>query len=178
MPFRQIACPRTEGIRHTGWMMVGAGSAPATGWPMAISRFRQMPRSAFGPGLVVIAMLAALAATHASAQTPQLTSIVPNSGPIGTEVTIRGSGFTVSGNTVIFGVGSRAYPSGSVYPNHSSDNGSVIRFTIPEHYDPACEYSSRPCPYAALPTMPGSYSVAVSNIGGQSNAQNFTVTAQ
>ena len=177
MLFRQIACRRTE-----GFVLQGddgrSRCALATEWPMAAFRFCRVLRSAFGPGLAVIAMMAAMAATHESAQTPQLISIVPDSGPIGTEVTIQGSGFTASGNTVVFGVGSRAYPSGSVYPNHSSDNGSVIRFTIPEHYDPACEYSSRPCPYAALPTVPGSYSVAVSNIGGQSNAQNFTVTAQ
>lgn len=29
-----------------------------------------------------------------------------------------------------------------------------------------------------MPTVPGSYSVAVSNINGQTDAQNFTVTAQ
>jgi hypothetical protein len=161
-----------------GGTMFGASRASATRRPTAASRFRRVQRSAIGPGLAVVVMIAAMAATNASAQSPLLIAIVPNFGPIGTQVTIQGSGFTASGNTVIFGVGSRAYPSGSVYPNHSSDNGSVIIFTIPEHYDPACEYSSRPCPYAALPTVPGSYSVAVSNIGGQSNAQNFTVTAQ
>jgi hypothetical protein len=155
--------------------MVGARSTSVPRQPTAESRLRVVTRCSI---LAAAVMIAALATTHASAQTPQLIAIVPNAGPIGTQVTIQGSGFSASGNTVIFGVGSRAYPSGSVYPNHGSDNGSVIRFTIPEHYDPACEYSSRPCPYATIPTVPGTYTIAVLNNNGQTDTQNFTVTAQ
>jgi hypothetical protein len=158
--------------------MVRARSTSVPRQPTAELRLHVVTKCSIGLGLAAVVMIAAMATAHAFAQPPRLIAIVPNSGPIGTQVTIQGSGFTDSGNTVIFGVGSRAYSSGSVYPNHSSDNGSVIIFTIPEHYDPACEYSSSPCPYAALPTVPGTYGVAVSNVNGQSNTQNFTVIAQ
>jgi hypothetical protein len=161
---------------------------------MPTSRLRMVLRSIIGPGLAVVAMVTVAGAAQpqipdavaaaptelqfVAATPPEIVAIVPSSGPIGTQVSIHGSGFTASGNTVIFGAGSRAFASGSVYPNLTSSNGSVIIFTIPAHYDPPCEYSSRPCPFAALPTISGSYSVAVSNINGQSNAQNFIVTAQ
>lgn len=128
--------------------MVGARSTSVPRQPTGKPHLRVVTKCSIGLGLAAVVMIAAMATTHASAQPPRLVAIVPNSGPIGTQVTIQGSGFTPSDNTVIFGAGSRAYPSGSVYPNLSSDNGSVIIFTIPEHYNPACAYSSRPCPYA------------------------------
>lgn len=158
--------------------MVGARSTSVPRQPTAEPRLRVVTKRSIGLGLAAVVMIAAAATTHASAQTPRLVAIVPNSGPIGTQVTIQGSGFTASDNTVIFGAGSRAYPSGSVYPNLTSSNGSTIIFAIPASHDPACKYSRRPCPYADIPVTPGTYGVAVSNVNGQSNTQNFTVIAQ
>ncbi|HEY5379154.1 MAG TPA: IPT/TIG domain-containing protein, partial [Pseudolabrys sp.] len=120
-----------------------------------------------------------MAMTASHAQTPpKLINIVPDSSPIGIQVTIHGTGFTATDNTILFGDGSHAYPSGSVHPKHTSSNGTEISFTIPAHFIPACAYSRAPCPFATIPVTPGIYGVAIANANGQSNTQNFTVTAR
>lgn len=112
-----------------------------------------------------------------------ITSLSPTSGPIGTNVTVYGSGFIKylncypnvcdpidgMGNTVNFGNG--------VIRNIYSYDGTSINFTVPTNLIPACAYASpNPCLYIQVITSPGPYSVSVTNANGTSNALNFTVT--
>ncbi len=91
---------------------------------------------------------------------PTITYLSPNSGPIGQSVTVYGSGFSSSGNTVRFG--------GAVVSNVSSYNGTLLTFTVPSYFSGG--YSS------IIPA--GVYSVSVSNnVGYTSNAVSFTVTS-
>ena len=123
---------------------------------------------AFG-GLAVFntgrAQDAAKIPTALAQNAPVIASIAPTAGPIGTWVTIVGSGFTAS-NTVNFQSAMRPFPAGS--PVGSSD-GTTLRFQV----NPCPSYSPA-CPYAFVP--PGDYDVSVSNANGISNHVTFTIT--
>jgi hypothetical protein len=119
--------------------------------------------------------------TAASAQSrPVVESLTPNSGRIGTQVSISGSGFTTSGNTVAFTAlalapGAQMPNEPSVIPNPPS-SGSVVVFSILPVWRPACSYSpSGPCPIGNFPTAPGTYGVVVTNANGASNSAILTV---
>jgi hypothetical protein len=86
---------------------------------------------------------------------PHITSVSPTSGPVGTKVTVAGSGFG-SNETLAFG--------GTSIFSYSSDNGSTLTFTIPQNNG----------------TTTGSYPVCVINAVDStcgSNSVTFTVTA-
>lgn len=111
-----------------------------------------------------------------------ITSLSPGSGSVGTQVTLHGSGFNASGNTVSFaasnvGLAGELPNEPSVIPNLSSADGRTIVFNVLSVWRPACSYSPPgPCPIANIPTAPGTYRVAVTNSNGTSNAVNFVVT--
>ncbi len=100
-----------------------------------------------------------------------LTSLNPDRGPVQTVVTVRGRGFSSSGNAIQFGYG--------YLPNISStNNGTQLKFTVPSSLNPACRYNNPPCGLLTKQTTPGDYDVSVVHAGGAiSNALNFTVTA-
>jgi hypothetical protein len=99
---------------------------------------------------------------------PVVSSLNPTSGPVGTSVTISGSGFTATGNSVNFG------GSSTVIANLVSANGSTIVFTVPANTNPVC---SSQCLAPLTTITPGNYAVTVSNANGTSStSQNFTVT--
>src|SRR3989338_245621 len=98
----------------------------------------------------------------------------PSSGPIGTQVTIVGSGFTSTGNKVIFvNLGTENNPTYSL----NSYDGRTLTFTIPSSDYYACLYTYPSCAIPQRLTQPGSYSVSVMNPNGTSNSVNFTVTS-
>lgn len=104
----------------------------------------------------------------AAAAAPTMTKITPASGPVGTQVTITGSGFAARGNTVKFGTG--------YVKNLDSADGTTLRFTIPEGLD-LCEPNSlRPCPGAYPAVGPGDYAVTVMVDKETGNPITFTVT--
>ena len=125
-------------------------------------------------GYMVSLLVAPLAiACHQGSTAPvpsELTilSLSPSSGPPGTSVTITGTGFTPTANTVAFGNG--------VIPNLSS-NGTILIFTVPTTLIPACAYTTPPCPFALVITSPGTYGVSVTNASGSSNSVTFVVTS-
>ncbi len=108
----------------------------------------------------------------APAQTaPSITPLSPPSGPVGTSVTILGTGFTSTGNRINFGSG--------VILNVNSSDGRIIQFSIPSDQVPLCATTAPRCllpaPYNLV--VPGNYSVSVTNANGTSNTVQFNVTA-
>ncbi len=98
----------------------------------------------------------------------KITSLKPNSGMTGVQVTINGSGFTSTGNTVTFGYNKI---------NGIKSTGKTMKFIVPAYLVYPC-LKGQPCPTQnARPTMPGSYPVYVTNSRGSSNSALFTVTS-
>lgn len=105
---------------------------------------------------------------------PHLEALEPPSGPVSTQVAIRGSGFTPTDNLVKF------HP-GDIGPVSSPD-GVSLSFVIPEALGAYCppairQDPSRACPMFLARTIPKTYSVAVVNENGTSNSLDFTVVA-
>jgi hypothetical protein len=91
---------------------------------------------------------------------PTITYINPVSGGVGTSVTVIGSGFTTSNNTVHFGTG--------IITNLGSNDGQSVSFTIP----------STLTGYGSSNIGLGIYEVSVTNGNGYTtNIAPFTVTA-
>lgn len=106
--------------------------------------------------------------------TPAVTSLEPSSGPVGTIITIRGSGFSPTGNTIHFDRGGKIN-----LP--STNNGTVIQYQIPsgvsicDLVDPASQVL---CKGPTLIIVPGTYQMSVTNAQGRdSNTLPFTVTS-
>jgi len=99
---------------------------------------------------------------------PTLSYFAQNSAPSLTTVTLYGTGFAATGNTVNFG------PNATITDVASSD-GTTLRFTVPSHNNPPN------CPYNAAcqpPPIPiGVLQVSVTNSGGTSNSLPFTITS-
>jgi len=119
--------------------------------------------------------------TDTSASGSAITSLSPSSGSVGTRVTIHGSGFDATGNTVSFAASVVQEPGQmlsepSVIPELSSADGRAIVFDVLAVWRPACSYPPGPCPIANVPTAPGTYSVSVANSSGTSNSVSFLVT--
>lgn len=98
-----------------------------------------------------------------------LNSITPQSGRVGTQVILQGSGFTTYDNTVHFGIGGTQHL--------VSLNGTQIYFTIPAYLSP-CDVltSGTYCAAYAQQVTPGQYQVYVKNALGQTGQLTFTVT--
>ena len=80
---------------------------------------------------------------------PNISSLSPSSGLVNTNVTVRGSGFTPTKNTVNF--------HSVIITNLNSTDNEVLFFTVPS-------------------VTPGDYNVTVSNANGTTNSVVFTVT--
>ena len=105
----------------------------------------------------------------------KISALSPTSGPVDTIVTITGSGFTPTGNKIMFGnLGSENNPSYDL----SSADGKTLVFNVPSSNYYACEASSPPCYPPNIITQPGTYTVSVINANGSSNSQNFIVTQE
>ena len=100
---------------------------------------------------------------------PAITKITPTSGPVGTEVTVTGTGFAPRGNTVKFGSG---YVKGL-----DSPDGTSLRFAIPDGLDLCSPDPGGPCLGAYPAVRPGDYAVAVIVNKEMGNAVTFTVTS-
>jgi hypothetical protein len=100
---------------------------------------------------------------------------------VGTRLTLQGSGFSRTGNTVTFAPRDIDPPGQmpkepSVVPNLASEDGRTIVVTVLPVWRPACSYSPPgPCPIANIQTAPGSYTVSVANSNGTSNTLSFVV---
>jgi len=111
-----------------------------------------------------------------------LRAITPNSGPVGTTVTLTGFGFT-SDNVVHFGGGAIANVpiASSIAVACTTDPSCIpgirqtLTFTVPFSVGPYCP-SGTMCPMYMQEITPGTYTVYVQNGNGSSNSVSFTVT--
>jgi hypothetical protein len=103
---------------------------------------------------------------------PAITAIAPAAGPVGTTVTIEGSGFSPTGNIVKFGVG--------YLTDLTSPDGRTLTFAVPEGLDicPPSELGrDEPCAGGAYPRVqPGSHAVSVVTRTETSRQVLFAVT--
>ena len=112
---------------------------------------------------------------------PTVASLSPGSGPVGTAVVIRGTGFSTSGNRVNFTAVALEDPGQtpnepSVIPDRPSADGGTVTFDVLSVWRPACSYAQQgPCPFARIPTAPGTYHVSVTTAAGTSNTVTFSV---
>ncbi len=98
--------------------------------------------------------------------TATLSYITPQSGRVGTQVLLIGSGFSPLENTVRFGIGGTQHV--------ISQSGTTMYYTIPS-YVSVCDLASGGCTSAAQLVMPGTYPIYVTNQNGTTSAINFTV---
>jgi hypothetical protein len=96
-----------------------------------------------------------------------LSSITPQSGPVGTQVILQGSGFTTD-NTVHFGGGGTQH----LY----SSNGTQLYFTIPSYLSPCdVQPAGTMCAQYIQQVTAGSYQLFVTNANGTSGTLTFQV---
>lgn len=110
---------------------------------------------------------ASQASDRAQSQAPSVASISPTSGPVGTKVTIKGSGFARR-NAATFGQG--------FLRDLESTDGATITFTVPDGLDLCSPEATGPCAGAYPRTRAGDYAIAIMLDGQKSNALTFTVT--
>jgi peptidoglycan hydrolase-like protein with peptidoglycan-binding domain len=97
---------------------------------------------------------------------PYINFMTPNSGSPGSYVTIYGTGFSPTGNTVRFGP--------TTLSNISSPNGTMLYFTVPSQFS-GCQYYWM-CGGGYQNLIPDTYNVTVMNASGEvSNPVTFTV---
>jgi IPT/TIG domain-containing protein len=125
---------------------------------------RRVMEGACVTGMILCGCTASSVAPSAA---PVITAAQPLSGPVGTRVTITGTGFSPTANTINFGV--------SAFPNVPGTNGSIV-FFIPMQTNPPCRNATPPCEIATALITPGDYALSVSTLQGMSNAMTFTVT--
>ncbi len=117
-----------------------------------------------------------------STSTVKILSINPTSGPVGTTVSITGTGFTAD-NIVHFGggaIGNVAVSSSTVAPcpsaiNCNANATETLTITIPSSIGPYCAPGTA-CPMYEMLVTPNTYMISVQNENGTSNAVSFTVT--
>ncbi len=109
-------------------------------------------------------------------------NMTPQSGPVGTTVTLTGRWFTDS-NMIHFGNGviANVPSSGGIAISCTTDPSCIpgirqtITFTIPSSVGPYCPPGAM-CPMYLQLLTPGTYPVYVTNANGTSNTMTFTVT--
>jgi hypothetical protein len=103
-----------------------------------------------------------------------LSALSPASGAVGTQVTITGTDFSTTTNTIYFGDGDVA--------SVGSLNGTTLSFQVPQSVSPCyapgvVTSGATVCNMSAQIITAGSYPVWVSNANGESNVLNFAVVA-
>lgn len=109
-------------------------------------------------------------------------SMTPTQGPVGTEITVDGFGFT-NDNTIHFGSGvimhvpisSSVAIACTTSPSCIGGIHQTLIFTVPEDLNLPCFYSNPRCLMLVRQTTPGQYRVSVENANGISKAIIFTV---
>ena len=126
---------------------------------------RRMFWSAFAVAAsLTIPAVEAIVSGGCAAVAPLIQSLSPPSGPYGTVVTIRGTGFTAE-NRVQFRGARFSFAADSPV---SSQDGKTLEFRVSN-----CPSYEPKCPAFYIP--PGTYAVAVVNASGTSNEASFEI---
>jgi hypothetical protein len=108
---------------------------------------------------------------------PEITSLAPSTGSIGTEVAIRGTGLSGTDNKIYFG-GSLV---SSTYAASSTTSADIVVtvpfFRVPAYITPCGVGNENFCKIASIPVTPGKYDVVVVNKNGVSNSLSFVVVS-
>lgn len=137
------------------------------------SRPSMPPPANNNPPVVATSTTPTSTATSTATSTPITTYrsyLTPSSGPVGTVVTIHGSGFAPTGNQVTLD-GMVA----GLLDGLSSPDGKTLTFTVPSGLGPNCK-PDQACPMYMRVITPGSYAVGVISNGITYNIGTFTVT--
>jgi hypothetical protein len=126
---------------------------------MPIMQKTQLAVVVAAAGLIGCSLLSACSPTGPSS-TPVLLSITPTTAAVGDAMTIRGSGFAASGNSLKIG-------GGYLHGVATSDSTS-LRFPLPSALTP-CPPSTQICVALALLLTPGTHQLSVINAHGASN---------
>jgi peptidoglycan hydrolase-like protein with peptidoglycan-binding domain len=105
---------------------------------------------------------------NSTQQPPVMYSVYPSQVPIGGQVTISGSGFTVGSNEVFLNNNSLGFATLS--------NGGTLVFTVPQTVGTPCPARVF-CIQGSRELTPGMYSLKVVNANGTSNTINLLVTS-
>ena len=100
---------------------------------------------------------------------PVLTTVTPSQALVGDSITLKGSGFSASGNSIRIGEG---YLHGV-----SSAGGTSLTFSLPETLT-RCPPGTPPCLAPAILLVEGTYQVSVVNANGASNGLPLKVVAE
>jgi hypothetical protein len=103
---------------------------------------------------------------------PQLRSLNPTSGPIGTKVTL-------DANMIMPGIPHRIRFGFGIVKEFTPTNvpdPNLLTFEVPASIDPACRLETPPCGVPSISVQPGIYGVSISNKYGTSNPIPFEVT--
>jgi hypothetical protein len=112
--------------------------------------------------------------TNSTASTPTISSISPDTASVGTQVTITGTGFTPTGNSVFTGSPNAVTP--MYVSNLDSANGATLTYSVsilPTNCPAQIYGQPSNC---AVANYAGTYQLFVSNANGTSNPVNFTIT--
>lgn len=135
----------------------------------AVKAFQKDSASGAVDGIVGVqtqAHIRAMDCQVVSVSAPTITALSPSSGPVGTVVTITGTGFTDS-NVVHFAIG-------GISNIPSSSNGTKLTFTVPSSIGPYCKPDQACALYLQLLNA-GTYPVSVENNNGVSAATSFVI---
>ena len=105
-----------------------------------------------------------------------ISTISPGVAPIGTRVTITGTGFTATGNKIRFRRGAPPITEGFAADAPSGD-GKTISFIMFSALCPPCSFTVPPCLAPCRELAPGGYQVSVTNANGISNSVRFLVSS-
>jgi len=112
---------------------------------------------------------------------PEITALTPDSGQVNSTVKISGSGFTLTGNQIMFGPANglhrRDGSAANVITQAQSTDGKTLTFTVPAQGPSGilCDANEHCIAVAAILLRPGTFPVAVKNANGTSNAAVFTI---
>jgi hypothetical protein len=104
-----------------------------------------------------------------------ISSISPDSGMVGAQVTVTGVGFTPTGNMIQMANVLVPTLRGVTGPIASAD-GRTLTFNVPVGICPPCAFSTPPCLAPCFAVRPGSYHISVTNSNGLSNSLLFVVS--
>jgi hypothetical protein len=135
---------------------------------------RHRVRTAIARACAVATIVAGLACGDVSvlpsAGGPAIAEVSPSSGRVGASVTILGSDFDSTKNVIKFGAG--------YIRDIKSEDGRVLRFTVPAGLDLCAPDVTGPCPNAYPRVTPGEYKISVISNSATSNTTIFTVVGE